>query len=416
MKLLPRIAVGLLILTMACPLLWAADPAIVFVDEAKAGAKAIMVMDADGSNRREVFRTRKRFCDCGGPKLSPSISPDGKQVAYILAEDAGYDVRKISVNGGDSEVLFCGHRPDGNVVPEGPQWSPDGTEIAAILYDFFQPQAWVVIIPEEGIPCGSLPDEMYPLDYGWLESSVSWSSDGSQFAFLEGHEDGHYLQIVDRSALSSMNSYRMVSPPDFPEGHGPVSLDWQRRLGSFQFALHTYSDEAKEETVWLLTVDEESNPPVAVAEEVAEGQSPTWSPDDSQLLFGGSPAWWGSGVLTRVTIATGGTEVLGSGYDPDWRRSAPECAEDDDCGIGDVCCGGACIAPKCQSAECEEFPPDVCTTDTCDPCAGCSHVFDVNNDPSCEPQTVACSDLMDKVLCNDEPTCRWHKRRGCNPR
>ena len=136
MRVASRSAVWCVVLSLVCAVGWAADPAIVFVDEAKAGAKTIMVMDADGSNRTEVFRTAKRYGDgAGGPRLSPSISPDGGWVTYVYEEGdegPGWAIWRTATAGGAPQLLLCSSGPDGLVVLETPQWSPDGKSLLCL--------------------------------------------------------------------------------------------------------------------------------------------------------------------------------------------------------------------------------------------------------------------------------------------
>ena len=351
-------AAGLLIAVLACPLVWAADPAIVFVDEAKAGAKAIMVMDADGSNRTEVFRTAKRYGDgAGGPWLSPSISPDGGWVTYVYEEGdegPGWAIWRTATAGGAPQLLLCSSGPDGLVVLETPQWSPDGTEIAAMRKDYLTGVQSVVIVPADGLLCGiEQPEVVYSSAGGGLSPGVTWSPNGANLAFLESDEYGIDVLTIAPRISGVATSYQIAWPPGFLDGllyKEPHALDWQR-AGSLVFALDTYSESATEQvdTVWLLQVTGS----IANATSIVQGKSPTWSPDDSQLLFG-SPLG-----LTRVTFPSGGTEFLGSGVGPDWKRGPLEetCIVDTECDDSNPCTADSCTSGECLNlAEADGIP------------------------------------------------------------
>ena len=482
MKLALQSAAVLAVLTLACPLVWAADPAIVFVDEARARAKAIMVMDADGGNRREVFRTEKRFCDCGGPTLSPSISPDGEWVTYVKAEGdegQGYAIYKIPVAGGVPEKLLCSVGPGHLIFPDAPQWSPDGTVIAAHTIDYIDGVESVIVLPRNGIGCGTLPEVIYssddsPTSYWQLYAGVTWNQDSSQIALLEVDLEAlvDYLTIVDRNSGDVVNRHEVAWPPGFVGGNVDMELyglDWQQS-GTLDFAFSTGSESTTPaEIVWLLSVNEAG---LAVATELAQGESPTWSPDDSQLLIGASRFWGAPEDMTLVTVATGGTELLGTGYAPDWARGSVTVCGDGSCnGAENQCsCAADCGAPElfenpdsptmctdgidndcdgnidandptfcCPDADSDGFTSDICGGPDCndvdpsihpgagescssgvdDDCDGATDCFDSDCflDPICEPEPVDCSQFSSKRSCKAEPTCRWNNRnKVCLPR
>ncbi len=351
------------VLSLVCTAAWAAEPAVVFVDDARVGAKSIMVMDVDGANRTEVFRTAKRYGDgAGGPWLSPSISPDGQWVAYVYEEGdegPGWAVWKTTSAGSPPQMLLCSSGPDGVVVLETPQWSPDGTEIAAVRRDFLNGFQSVVIIPADGLQCGiEQPEVVYSSAGGGLSPGVTWSPDGANLAVLESDDNGvDLLTVVPRWGGGAL-TYQVVWPAEFLDGllyREPHALDWQR-AGSLVFALDTYSESAAErvDTVWLLQVMGTT----AIATPIGEGQSPTWAPDDSQLLFAGPQG------LTRVTFPGGGTEFLGSGSDPDWKRGALAVCGDGSCeGAEGPCnCPADCDDPPSTETSCTDFADNDCDT------------------------------------------------------
>ncbi len=435
MKTYMRLGGAILVLLLSGSLAKAADPAIVFVDEAKAGAKSIMVMDTDGGNHTEIFLTGKRFCDCGGPRLSPAISPDGQWVTFVYAGEestSGFDLLKLSTAGGTPDVLLCGSGDTGYyVVPESPQWSPDGNRIAVHLRNYpggTGPVGSVAVLSADETATGcpffpSLVEVVYPDPDGPFDPNlhiwrgIAWSPDSSRVAILQdptsAGADSEQLTIVSVSPIpGEALHYEFDMPSGFYDDLYHLEfagLDWQRS-GQLVFAFDTYEERSTGQMfrTWLLDLEGASGIPVA--SEIAGGKSPTWAPDDSQLLIGASRVAGASPNMIRVSFPGGETEILGTGYDPDWRRAVPECSASDPCAGGLVCCGGTCVAPACTDLDCDDG--DICTDDFCDPCTGCSHVFDPSNDETCEPAGIECADFGDKKSCNAEPTCRWDNRNG----
>lgn len=79
------------------------------------GLTSIYVMDADGSNVREI-------APCGG---NPCWSPDGTKIAFDSDEDGNKDIYVMDADGSDVQRLT-----DSLSDEWGPTWSPDGKNIA----------------------------------------------------------------------------------------------------------------------------------------------------------------------------------------------------------------------------------------------------------------------------------------------
>ena len=396
MKFVSRSAFCWAVSTLLCASAWSADPAIVFVDEAKAGAKSIMVMDEDGTNRSEVFRTEKQFCDCSGPRLAPSISPSGSSIAYSKG-----DIYRIAVDGGEPQMLLCSEG-SGHLVALGtPQWSPSGTEIAVHFTDYFAALQAVVIIPQDGLECGIPPEVIYSEPEGMWEiyKGIAWSQNGSLLALLEVDlvELVDYLTILDRTTRE-VTRYPIDWPPGVLGGNVVMQLeglDWNRS-GNLVLAFGSYEETPTGvlERAWLLTVEDQR----AVADEIGQGQSPTWSPDGSNLLLGAPRAFSSPPEMTLVTLSTGESVPFGTGYDPDWKYvPLASCSSDADCGEGELCDSGngICFVPECGALDlpaCEDF--NDCTVDTC-------------VDYQCEFDPAAAAGLFcdDGDFCTEDDVC-----------
>jgi hypothetical protein len=394
-----------------------------------------MVMDADGTNRREVYRTAAHFCDCdSNGNLKPSISPDGQWVTFIDGdgEVPARALWKVSVDGGAPQKLLCGHGPNIWTNSFGHQWSPDGTEIVVHLMDWVD--AWVVVIPSDGVQScpfniGDFEIFTHPMNFDYI-GTTTWNQDGSQVALLTVDLVARidWLTIVDRNTRQ-VTQYEIEWPPGVVGGNVDLdnlhSLDWQRS-NSLVFAFDSG------DTVWLLTADPTTLK--AVAEELGEGSSPTWSPDGSQLLFGPARISGSGrapdGMMTLFTVATGESEFLGTGYDPDWRLPAPvTCSVHADCDDENPCTDNSCVGGVCDSYnnnnECVDGNPctfsDSCAAGVCsgDPildgtsanCSGwcCDGECWIGAD-SCVPPPADCWQFDSKKSCNADPACRWDNR------
>jgi Tol biopolymer transport system component len=96
---------------------WSPDGKKIAFALGEPGSKSISVMDADGSNVREIAL-------CGD---NPCWSPDGARIAYDSDEDGGNDIYVMDADGSDVKRLT-----DNPSDEWYPAWSPDGKRIAFV--------------------------------------------------------------------------------------------------------------------------------------------------------------------------------------------------------------------------------------------------------------------------------------------
>jgi Tol biopolymer transport system component len=184
---------------------WSPDGQRIAVDYAEAhfGGVPFTIMNADGTERREV-----------APGNVPDWSPDGQWIAY--ESDVPTEVGR--------EGLYV-IRPDGSgkrrlATGSAPSWSPDGSQIAF---------AWdgIHIINADGTGLRRITGAPFGFDWG-----PSWSPDGRQIAFVRTADRDRDLWVVapDGSGLRNL-----TNTPNVAE----LSVSWQRRprSGAEEFEL-----------------------------------------------------------------------------------------------------------------------------------------------------------------------------------
>jgi TolB protein len=176
------------------------------------------VSDADGYNPKTVLSVQS-------PILSPSWSPDGKQLAYVSFENRQPAIYIQSVSTGQRRLLL---KVKGS--SSAPSWSPDGARLCIVLTR--DGNAQLYLINQDGSGLQRLSQSSS------IDTEPSWSPDGQWIIFTS--DRGGSPQIYKMAAsggsaqrLTFEGSYN-VSPHYSPDGKSFVFV--QRNEG-FHIAL-----------------------------------------------------------------------------------------------------------------------------------------------------------------------------------
>ena len=152
----------------------------------------------DGSNRRRL--TENRVWD-----RRPAWSPDGGQVAFSSHDDDGYDnIIVMSADGSDKRIIFkTGPFDPWAIDPEkgpredplklqieaGPEWSPDGETLSFVSADTSK-RSSEIGSPSIIFTVGTDGDGLTPLFVShrgkdFIAPAVTWSPDGRELAFIQ---------------------------------------------------------------------------------------------------------------------------------------------------------------------------------------------------------------------------------------
>ena len=119
--------------------------------------REIYLLNADGTGLKKLNIGKVRGASVG----SPSVSPNGKQIAFDV-DTAGYTIMLMPIEGGEPKPLGHGTQPT---------WSPDGRKYACRR---FTPQAgsWIIDLTRD--------DQKFLAD-GW---GTQWSPDGKTIFWM----------------------------------------------------------------------------------------------------------------------------------------------------------------------------------------------------------------------------------------
>jgi len=134
-------------------------------DEGKATYK-LDVADADGHNPQTLLVSSQ-------PIMSPSWSPNAKEIAYVSFENKRSQIFIVNVETGQRKLITSYPGING-----APAWSPDGKQLAVVLSKSGSPKIYLVNLAN-----GKLKQVTFGLG---IDTEPSFSPDGKSLLFTSG--------------------------------------------------------------------------------------------------------------------------------------------------------------------------------------------------------------------------------------
>jgi TolB protein len=216
------------------------------------------------SKNREVYRidfdgeNMQRLTNDRSITLSPSWSPDGKQILYTGYRDNNPDLFIVGSNGGAPKPIsvFAG-------LNLGGKWAPDGNKIALTLSKDGNSEIYLL--------------EPNTKNYqrltrnSWSDVSPSWSPDGSRIAFTSDASGTPQVYIMDSSGanirrLTFVGNYS-TSPAWSPKGDR-IAFAAIGREGRFD--------------IYTINIDGSNTKALTSS---GNNEDPTWSRDGRYIAF-----------------------------------------------------------------------------------------------------------------------------------
>jgi len=259
----------------------------------------LAVMSVDGSGRRALAGGELGF--------EPSISPDGRRIAFSRNTDVGVtSVYVMNVDGSGTTSVA-----QGIVLNPGPVWSPNGCQIAfrSSLETPGGPVGRISIVNADGTGLRQVSPEPGPNEFAFDESPT-WSPDGARLAFTRNWF--LYVMNADGTGLTAVpNEDGALNPSWSPDG--------QRIAYSSGGEIH------------MRNPDGANLVRVTTAAEGTFDFWPRWSPDSRRVVI----THVSGDQIQIVTINADGTNLVNLtpagvlDFMPDWSRRSSQDNNDD---------------------------------------------------------------------------------------
>ncbi len=140
----------------------------------------LAIADSDGA-REKVIMTSKYSI------FSPSWSPDGKRIAYVLLEDTGSKVYVQNIATGKKQLVSANKG-----INSAPAFSPDGNKLALVLSKDGNPEIYVVDL--------NTRHWVRVTNHYAIDTEPNWMPDGEHLLFTSGRSGNPQIYRVSLSS------------------------------------------------------------------------------------------------------------------------------------------------------------------------------------------------------------------------
>lgn len=239
--------------------------AYVAVDRTSSHPYQLRISDYDGFGEKLVLRSKQ-------PIMSPSWSPDGRQLAYVSFEKKRSQIYIQDLYSQKRELMTSFPKING-----APSWSPDGDKLALVLSKDGQPEIYVLNIVDKSLKRITRNRV--------IDTEPSWTPDGKKLTFTSERGGRPQIYQVD---LTSNETKRLTWEGELnlggtvtPDGDSLVLVS--RHNGNYKISVQDL-DSGELRTLTKTQLDE----------------SPSIAPNGSMIIY--STVYQGKKGLALVSM------------------------------------------------------------------------------------------------------------------
>jgi TolB protein len=252
-----------------------------------------MVADSDGHNPQQILQTTNL------PVLSPSWSPNGRDLAYVSFADgrSGANVWIQNIESGNRRPVA---RFDGNA--SAPAWSPDGRALALTVSSAGNTDIYILQV-------ASLEIRRITKSLA-IDTEPAWAPDGSHLVFTSDRSGRPHIYRVNTDGGQirrlTMEGKENAAASYDPRGERLVLVTNRGKGAGYQIGVF-YPSDGRTDVLTKGTLDE----------------SPTFSPNGAMILY--ATKMGREGVLAAVSADGRVRQILklheGDVREPAWSAS-----------------------------------------------------------------------------------------------
>ena len=309
------------------------DPAIAFQVEHNFNNVDLWVMDADGKNQTLVVPGSQgsNYIE----NRTPSWSPDGTQLAFA-SNVQGRGIYVVNKDGTGLRKVVSLNRDN---LGAGVAWTPTPAADGQwkIAYSDLRPGDCgnsladndLFLVNLDGTRVVNLTNTVGPGEFHPTWDPYTTRLAAKVFPTNNASIPGDL--VIYALGLDASGNITVTGTTNLTES-GPLK-DADVTLGSWaktqdKIAMQLYEPGAGYQDIWVFNVADPLNPVNLTSTATISERRPSWSPDDSKIVFlrATSKPRVPTGIYVMNPDGSGLARISESGSSPDWRRCCPSCA------------------------------------------------------------------------------------------